>query len=148
MKHLRTYSSPAILVSHITPHCGCTCTLLTAVCLWQGARRRELCGRTPGRPHPHAPSRTTRGRRQLPACAMLPSQGAWVAPAEPPASGEAQRVYGEERRKGAAQACCVLSQGGCVCSVTLQPDCMEREQCVATPATALRDMPSAHVSDV
>ena len=32
--------------SHITPHCGCTCTLLTAVCLWQGATRRELRGRT------------------------------------------------------------------------------------------------------
>ena len=34
--------------------------------------------------------------RQLPAHAMLPSQGAWVAPAEPPASGEAQCAYGEE----------------------------------------------------
>ena len=42
------------------------------------------------------------GRRPLPHCHLkfvsLPSrQGVWVEPAEPPASGEAQRVYGEER---------------------------------------------------
>ena len=46
--------------SHIPPHCGCTCTLLTAVCLRQGATRCELRGQTPGRPRPCAPSRRTR----------------------------------------------------------------------------------------
>jgi hypothetical protein len=52
--------------------------------------------------------------RQLPAHAMLPSQGAWVAPAEPPASGEAQRVYGEERQKrGSASMLCTVA--GWVC---------------------------------
>ena len=49
--------------------------------------------------------------RQSPARAMLPSQGTWVAPAEPPASGEAQCVHGEDRQKRGSAACCVQSQG-------------------------------------
>ena len=58
--------------------------------------------------------------RQLPAHAMLPSQGAWVAPAEPPASGEAQCAYGEERQKrGSASMLCTVA--GWVCG---EPDCM------------------------
>ena len=58
--------------------------------------------------------------RQLPARAMLPSQGAWVAPAEPPASGEAQCAYGEERQKrGSASMLCTVA--GWVCG---EPDCM------------------------
>ena len=53
----------------------------------------------------------------LPACAARASQAAWVAPAEPPASGEAQCADGdgdgdgEVGRKGAAQHAVVLSQG-------------------------------------
>ena len=58
--------------------------------------------------------------RQLPAHAMLPSQGAWVAPAEPPASGEAQRAYGEERQKrGSASMLGTVAVWVCG-----EPDCM------------------------
>ena len=90
--------------------------------------------------------------RQLPARAMLPSQGAWVAPAEPPASGEAQRAYGEERRKGAAQHAVhcrwVSVRGGPTAGAGAQSGAArgKEEQCVATPATSPRDTPSAHAS--
>ena len=50
----------------------------------------------------------------LPACAARASQAARVAPAEPPASGEAQSVREGEKRdkqKRGSAACCVQSQG-------------------------------------
>ena len=80
--------------------------------------------------------------RQLPAHAMLPSQGAWVAPAEPPASGEAQCADGEVGRKGAAQHAVhcrwVSVRGGPAASVGAQSGATrwKGKQSVATPATS------------
>ena len=41
----------------------------------------------------------------LPACAARASQAAWVAPAEPPASGEAQSADGEDWWERGSAAC-------------------------------------------
>ena len=109
--------------SHITPHCGCTCTLLTAVCLRQGATRRELRGRTQtGLVHIHAPSRRTR-RGELAFCPHVPR-----APARPRGSHRLSRRRagrhsvrtGRKRQKrGSASMLCTVA--GWVCG---EPDCM------------------------
>ena len=49
----------------------------------------------------------------LPACAARASQAAWIAPAEPLASGEAQCADGEVREERGSAACSVLSLGEC-----------------------------------
>ena len=79
------------------------------------------------------------------------------APAEPPASGEAQRADGEVGRKGAAQHAVhcrwVSVRGGPAASVggwvPSQSGAARGKgaQCVATPATSPRDTPTAHASD-
>ena len=68
-------------------------------------------GRVPTSPTCTAAEDTAGRVGILPACAARASQAAWVAPAEPPASGEAQCADVEVGRKGAAQHAVVLSQG-------------------------------------
>ena len=71
--------------SHTTPHCGRTRTLLTAVCLWQGATAATadgvnyVDGRQADLTHMHR--RGGRGGEywQLPACAARASQAARIA---------------------------------------------------------------------
>ena len=100
--------------SHITPHCGCTRTLLTAVCLWQGASAATADGEN--YMHGRRPTSSActvaedaAGDWLLPACVARASQAAWIAPAEPPASGEAQCADGEVREERGSAACSVLS---------------------------------------
>ena len=92
----------AALLSHHTtptlPHIAAALAPFSPLC----ACGRELDGvdyvdgRRADLARMHRRGRRGGERRQLPACAMLPSRGAWVAPAEPPASGEAQCADGGE----------------------------------------------------
>ena len=87
--------------SHSTPHCGRTRTLLTAVCLWQGASAATADGENYMHGRRPASSACTvaedaAGDWLLPACVARASQAAWIAPVEPSAG---ERVGG----KGAVQ---------------------------------------------
>ena len=86
-------------------------------------------------------------------CCARQSGRAGRAPAEPPASVEAQCADGEVGRKGAAQHAVhcrwVSVRGGPTAGAGAQSGAArgKGEQCVATPATSPRDTPTAHASD-